>query len=113
MRTQSVLGTYIVECRVSIIGMTIMIWGESIPHSSTWDPGTSTRTLRSTAQLMTELHAWYILCTLPYVVCYRLCAICYMRYSCIILMYVALQTVYYILCTVYYMPYYYIRYACC
>ena len=29
--------TYIVECRVSILGITIMIW-EGIPHNSTLDP---------------------------------------------------------------------------
>ena len=34
---QIVLSTYIVECRVSILGITIMIW-ESIPHTSTWNP---------------------------------------------------------------------------
>ena len=28
---------YIVECRVSIVGITIMIW-ESIPRNSTQDP---------------------------------------------------------------------------
>ena len=32
--TQRVQRTYIVECRVSILGITIMIWG-SIPHTST------------------------------------------------------------------------------
>ena len=32
--SQSVLSTYIVECRVSMLGITIMIWG-SIPHNST------------------------------------------------------------------------------
>ena len=31
---QRVQGTSIVECRVSILGITIMIWG-SIPHNST------------------------------------------------------------------------------
>ena len=32
--TQRVQSTYIVECRVSILGIVIMIWG-SIPHNST------------------------------------------------------------------------------
>ena len=32
--TQRVLSTYIIECRVSILGITIMIWG-SISHNST------------------------------------------------------------------------------
>ena len=32
--TQRVLSTYIVECGVSILGITTMIWG-SIPHNST------------------------------------------------------------------------------
>ena len=32
--TQRVLSTYMVECRVSILGLTIMIWG-GMPHNST------------------------------------------------------------------------------
>ena len=32
--TQRVQSNYIVECRASILGITIMIWG-SIPHNST------------------------------------------------------------------------------
>ena len=32
--SQRVQGTYIVECRVSILGIAIMIW-ESIPHNTT------------------------------------------------------------------------------
>ena len=35
--SQRVQSTYIVECRVSILGITIMIW-EGIPHNSTLDP---------------------------------------------------------------------------
>ena len=35
--TQRVLSTYIVESRVSIIGITIMVW-VSVPHIGTWDP---------------------------------------------------------------------------
>ena len=27
----------IVECRASLLGTTIMVWG-SIPHNNTWDP---------------------------------------------------------------------------
>ena len=34
---QKVLSTYMVECRVSILGITIMVW-EGIPHNSTLDP---------------------------------------------------------------------------
>ena len=37
IRTQRVQSTYIVECRVSILGIPIMIWG-SIPHNSAQDP---------------------------------------------------------------------------
>ena len=37
MRRPQMLSTYMVECRVSILGMTIMIQG-SIPHNSTQDP---------------------------------------------------------------------------
>ena len=33
-KTQRVQSTYMVECRVSILGITIMIWG-GIPHNST------------------------------------------------------------------------------
>ena len=33
-KTQRVQSTYIVDCRVSILGIHIMIW-ESIPHKST------------------------------------------------------------------------------
>ena len=35
--TQRVLSTYMVECRVSILGITIMV-REGIPHNSTLDP---------------------------------------------------------------------------
>ena len=31
------MNTNMVGCRVSISGITILIWG-SIPHESTWDP---------------------------------------------------------------------------
>ena len=33
-QTQRVQSTYMVECRVSILGITIMIWG-GIPHNGT------------------------------------------------------------------------------
>ena len=35
--SQRVLSTYMVESRVSVLGVTIMIWG-SMPHNSTYDP---------------------------------------------------------------------------
>ena len=35
--SQRVLSTYMVECKISIFGITIMIWG-SMPHNSTEDP---------------------------------------------------------------------------
>ena len=35
--SQRVLSTYMVECRVSILGIIIMVW-EGIPHNSTLDP---------------------------------------------------------------------------
>ena len=34
---QRARSTYMVECRVSILGITIMVW-EGIPHNSTLDP---------------------------------------------------------------------------
>ena len=34
---QRVQSNYIVECRVSLVGIAVLIWG-SMPHNSAWDP---------------------------------------------------------------------------
>ena len=60
-QTPRVLCTYMVECRVSILGITIMSWG-SICHNRTWDPlgyNGPIITLNSTYSLHCSSFSWF------------------------------------------------------
>ena len=60
-QTPRVLCTYMVECRVSKLGITIMSWG-SICHNRTWDPlgyNGPIITLNSTYSLHCSSFSWF------------------------------------------------------